>query len=413
MAATRGIESILNDRRILDWGNGILKFEPESTPLVVISKLLGKEPAKNQVYIDFEDRPLTRLMYLSDFTDGGGDSATIQIDDGSGTDMGGNIYVGDLLYDVTVEDFMWVTAITRGAPDTITVVYNYSDQGTNNMTAATQSGKTFDVADTTDSGIAGHADNDRILKVSTTFEDGGISSNAKAKDMEKIFNFCQKFQTSYSVDRETMMSELNGEPELKRLQARMAIEHLKDIEYQFLFGKKDARVYEGTRSDSAGKYIYTTGGLYHSGMGSDDIAVPLTETAMRSFLRAGGRYGSNRKLLLLGGLIKEGLDVWSMGRLVTKAGDSKTGLDIVEYIMAGKVFNIVTHPLLEDDFEGIGFCLDTNLLKYKTFDDTKLQTGIQANDAQERKDQFLTQVGQKMGLIEHHRRMKGVESIAG
>ena len=413
MAATRGIESILNDRRILDWGNGILKFEPESTPLVVISKLLGKEPAKNQVYIDFEDRPLERLMYLSAWTDNGADEAEISLDDGAGTDLGGNVYVGDLLYDVTVEDFMWVTAIVRGAPDVLTVIYNYSDQGIASMTAATQSGKTFDTADVTDSGIAGHADDDRILKVSNTHEDGGISATAKAKALEKVFNFCQKFETPYSVDRETMLSELNGEPELKRLQARMAIEHLKDIEYQFLFGKKDARVYEGTRADSAGKYIYTTGGLYFSGMGSDDIAVPLTETAMRSFLRTGGRYGSARKLLLLGGLIKEGLDVWSMGRLVTKAGDSKTGLDIVEYLMAGKVFNIIAHPLLEDDFEGIGFILDQNLIKYKHFDDTKLSTGIQANDAQERKDQFISQVGMKMGLIEHHRRMKGVTSIAG
>ena len=413
MAATRGIESILNDRRILDWGNGILKFEPNSSPLVVVSKMLGKEPASNQVYIDFEDRPLTRLMYLSSFSDEGGDVAEIELDDGSGTDTGGDIYVGDLLYDLTVEDYMWVTSVTRGAPDLFHVVYNYSDQGTANMTLAASTGKTFDTADVTDSGIAGHAEDDRILKVSNTHEDGGVSADPKAKDLQKIFNFCQKFETPYSVDRETMLSELNGEPELKRLQARMAIEHLKDLEYQFLFGKKDARVYEGARTDSAGKYIYTTGGLYYSGIGSDEITVPLTETAMRSFLRTGGRYGPDRKLLLLGGLIKEGLDVFELGRVESKTGDSKTGLDITTYIMAGKIFNIISHPLLEDDFEGIGFCLDTSLLKYKVFDDTKLSTGIQANDAQERKDQFLTQVGMKMGLIEHHRMIYGVESIAG
>jgi len=81
--------------------------------------------------------------------------------------------------------------------------------------------------------------------------------------------------------------------------------------------------------------------------------------------------------------------------------------------MAGGTANILADPLLEDDLEGMGFLLDPNLLKYKVFDDTKLETGIQANDAQERKDQFLTQVGTKLGLLEHHRRIKGVASIAG
>ncbi len=410
---TRGIESILRDRRVLDWGPKILVLQPDVSPLVVFSKTFGKEPAENQVYIDFEDKPLARYMYLSDWTAGATDISVISVDDGAGTDMGGNIYVGDLLYDMTVEDFMYVTAITRGAPDLITVVYNYSDMGTNLMAAAASSGKSFDTADVTDSGIGGHAEDDRILKVSNVFEDGGVSSNPKAKDLIKGFNFCQKFQTSYSVDRETMMSALNGGPELQRLQKRMGIEHLTDIEYQFILGKKDARVYEGPLADSAGKYIYTTGGLYWSGMSSDDITVPLTETAFRSFLREGFRYGTKEKLFVGGGLILEGIDVWSMGRLETTEKTMKTGLHIVSYKMAGGTANILAHPLLEDDLEGMGFLLDPNMLKYKSFDDTKLETGIQANDAQERKDQFITQCGTKLGLLEHHRRIKGVTSIAG
>lgn len=412
----RGIESILTDRRVLDWGDKILKLQPDVSPLVVFSKTFGKEKAKNQVYVDFEDRPLTRYMYISDWSPVGGDIIDIQLGDASdaaGNDMGGSIYVGDLLYDMTAEDFLYVTVVTRGDPDTIRVVYRYSDMGTADMTLGSQSGKTFDTGDTTDSEVATHAQYDRILKVSNVFEDGGVSSAAKAKDLVKGFNFCQKFQTSYMVDREIMLSELNGEPELQRLQKRMAIEHLTDIEYQFILGKKDARIYEGPLDDSTGKYIYTTGGLYYSGMSSDDITVPLTETAFRSFLRAGARYGSKEKLFVGGGLIIEGIDVWSMGRLQTSEKTKKTGLHIIQYIMAGVTANILAHPLLEDDLEGIGFLLDPNMLKYKFFDDTKLETGIQDNDAQERKDQYLTQVGTKLGLLEHHRRIKGVESIAG
>ncbi len=381
---------------------------------MVFSKTFGKEKADNQVYIDFEDRPLVRYMYMTAWA-GAGDVYTIELNskaDGAGDDLSGNIYVGDILYDITVEDFMYVYSINRVA-GTMVVVYNYSDMGTANMTAAASSGKSFDTTDEDDSGITTHDINDRVLKVSNVFEDGGVSSNPKAKDLVKGFNFCQKFQTSYSVDRETMLSELNGEPELKRLQARMGIEHLTDVEYQFILGKKDARIYEGPLDASANKYIYTTGGLYHSGMSSDNITVPLTETAFRSFLREGFRYGSKEKLFVGGGLILEGIDVWSMGRLQTVEKTKKTGLHIVAYRMAGGTANILAHPLLEDDLEGMGFLLDPNMLKYKFFDDTKMETGIQANDAQERKDQYLTQVGTKLGLLEHHRRIKGVTSIAG
>jgi len=414
----RGIESILNDRRVLDWGNKILKLEPDSVPLVVVSKALGKEEAKNQVFINFEDRPYERWMYISSWTAGATDIAEIELNsesDGSGDDMGGYVNVGDLLLDWTKQDYMYVKSIVRGTPDVLTVVYNYSDMGTDGLETATD-GRKFNTSDTTDSGIGGHAAGDRVLKVSNTWEDGGTSAPAIALNLTKEFNFCQKFETSYQVDREIMIAELNGEPELKRLQARKAIEHLKDIEYQLILGKKDARVYEGARADSAGKYIYTTGGLYFMGLTADDISGiggNITETAFRSFLRQGFRHGPNEKLMLMGGLLTEAVDVWSMGRLQTKEDTTKTGLHIKQYLMAGGTADLVSHPLLEDELEGIGFLLDMSLLKWKVFDDTKLRTGIQANDAQERKDEYMTQVGLKLGLREHHRMIKGVTGIAG
>lgn len=415
MPNARGVESILTDRRVLDWGNKIMKLDPEKYPLLVLSQALGTEPAVNQVYIDFEDKPFERWMFIGTVgsLDGATEDTTFYSLAAGGVDWGHYINVGDLLYDYTVEDYLYIVSVTRGTPDIFAVVKNYSDQGTANMALATQSGKTFDTNDTVDSAIPGHADDDIILKVSNTFEDGGVSADPIALNLEKNFNFCQKFKWSYQVDEEIMQATLNGEPELQRLQFRAGIEFLKNIEYQFILGKKDARTYEGTTSGQTNKYIYTTGGLYHSGMDSDDIAVPLTETALRSYFRSGFMHGPSEKIFIAGGLIVEGLDVWSMGRLQTKEDTTKTGLHIKQYLMAGGTVDIVAHPLLEGNLEGMAFLLDMSVLKYKVFKSIKLHTGIQANDVDERKDQYKGIVGLKIGLLDNHRRIKGVESIAG
>ncbi len=92
---------------------------------------------------------------------------------------------------------------------------------------------------------------------------------------------------------------------------------------------------------------------------------------------------------------------------------SKTGLHIKQYLMAGGTADIVAHPLLEDNLEGMGFLLDMSVLKQKVYKDIVLKTAIQADEADERKDQYKGTIGLKLGLLDNHRRIKGVTSIAG
>lgn len=417
--ATRGIESILTDRRVLDWGDKINKLGIDVAPFLVISKALAKEKAKNQVFISFEDKPYVRWIYVNAIGTQAYDGTTKEMSfnlaaAGAGADAGPYLNIGDLIWDKTQNGYILITDVTRAATDLFAVLRDYSGMGTNLLATAAHSGKKFDTLDTTADTSITPAQSDKCVKVSNTWEDGGLSATPLALNLEKSFNFIQKFKSSYSVDRETMLSELEGEPELKRLQARKAVEHLKDVEWQFILGKKDARVYAGPRTASTGKYTYTTGGLYFSGMAEDTVAT-LTETAFRSYLRAAMRpdLGPREKLFIGGGLIIEGIDVWSMGRLVTKEDTKKTGLHIQQYKMAGGTVDLLPHPLLEGELEGVGFLMDMSVLKYKVFDDTKLKTGIQAPDAEERLDQYITQVGMKLGLLDHHRAIMGVTEIAG
>jgi len=408
----RGLESILTDRRVLDWGDKIVKLEPQSYPLTVLLRAMGKEVAKNQVFVSFEDRPWVRWGVVDDYA---ANHFTLRAVAGAGAApyLATYIRTGDLLWDYTQGFMLFVDSI---AYDTgvITVIQNYSGRGVANMGLAGQSGKTFDTSDTTSDTNLTVADNDVILKLSNVWEDGGSAASPRAQNLTKSFNFVQKFKSSYTVDEETMLAELNGEPELKLLQARQAVEHAKDIEYQLILGKKDARVYAGAaRPAQAGKYIYTSGGLYHSGLPEDGNIGAFTEVVFRSFLRPGFRYGSKHKAFVCGGLVAEGIDFWAMGRLKLNEKSTTMGLTMVDYLFAGSVASIQRHPLLEDQLEGVGFLLDMDLLKYKYMTDTKLETGLQANDAEERLDQYKTRAGLKLGLLECHRMISGVTSISG
>jgi len=395
----RGINDILTDRRVLDWGDKILTLEPDATPLVVLSKKLGKEKADNQKYINFEDRPYTRWFYCDTPTGDPLTKLTLELTSGGGENVAAAAYiqVRDLLYCPEKDHTMIVTGVNTGNGE-VTVTEQYAGQGEGGS-----DGRVYNSGDTSSDTHAPPVAQDRIVKMSNVYPNGGVSATAHALALTSVYNFIQKFQLAFDLDEETMIAELEGGPELKRLQGRKAVEHLKNLEYQFLLGDRDARL-EG------GKMIYTTAGLYHSGLTTDTVATAdFNETAFRSFLRSGfGDEMSKRKLLIAGGQVVEAIDAWAMGRLVINDKLSATlGMEVPAYKTTFGTVDIVYHPLLKNSFEGWAFLLDMNYIKYKKYGpDTELQTALQANDAQERKDQYLTRCGFKISLLETHRMLK-------
>ena len=403
----RGIYDILTDQRTLDWGNKILNLEPDSAPFLVVSKKLGTEKADNQKFISFEDRPYLRWFYAGTITGVPGSLTGLKLevveDDTAYVAAAAYIQINDLLYDPLHDHTMLVTDVDYDTGE-ITVTREYAGQGEG---AALYDGRTADLTDVTSDVHTDPLDGDRIVKVSNVYPDGGVSAVARALAMTEIFNFIQKFQLAYDVDEETMLAELKGGPELKRLQARKAIEHLKNIELQLILGDRDARyvTVNGQR-----KMRYTTGGLLHSGITVQTIATAdFNEDAWRSFLRlCFAVEGSKEKLMLCGGQVIEANDKWAQGRVVINNKLSAVmGFSVPAYQTTFGRLNLVFHPLLVNSFEGYGIVLDMNYLKLKVYGpDTQLQTGLQANDAQERKDQYLSRFGLKLGLREVHRILK-------
>lgn len=397
----RGVNDILTDRRTLDWGTKIAVLEPQAYPLLAWGTTLGKENAVNQKFVNFEDRPYTRWFFVGTTT--GGPPLTglkLEIVENDAAYIAAAAYIKehDLLYDEDKDHTMLVTDVA--ADGEITVTGRYAGRG--DLTNA--DGRIHDTADVISDVHTDPADGDRIIHVSNTYADGGTAGTPHALPLTEVFNFIQKMQTPLDIDLELMKAELAGGPELKRLQARKAIEHAKSQELQFLLGDRDAR------ADANSKMIYTTAGLAHMGLTVDTVTTAnFNETAFRSFLRNLFSDEMNkRKLLLCGGQIVEAIDAWAMGRLVINDELSAVlGMKVPTYMTTFGTIDIVYHPLLINSFEGWAFGLDPEQIKIKTYmGDTVLETAIQPKAAMERLDEYRTWFGLKLGLLECHRWLK-------
>lgn len=397
----RGIEDVLTDRRVLDWGDKILTLEPDGSPILALGKKLGKENAVNQKYTNFEDRPYQRWFYVGTVTGSApltGLKLEVVENDTLYAAAAAYINVGDLLWCPVQDHTMRVTAVdTSSGEVTVTGTYSGRGEGGDNRLANS--------SDVTSDVHSDPADGHRVLKLSNTFPDGGASATAHAIALTQVYNFIQKFKNAFDVDEEVMISEMNGGPELDRLQTRKAVEHAKEIEYQLLLGDRDARVV-------GGKWQYTTGGIFHSGIGEDSIATAdFTEDSWRSHLRTvftTVKGGSKHKIGLYGGQIVEAVDKWGQGRMVINDKLSAVlGFAVGGYMTSFGRLDVIFHPLLEEYLEGWGATIDPKYIKVKVFgDDTKLQTAIQANDYDERKDQYISRCGLKISMVEAHRLIK-------
>jgi hypothetical protein len=104
---------------------------------------------------------------------------------------------------------------------------------------------------------------------------------------------------------------------------------------------------------------------------------------------------------------------WAMGKLETRQGESTFGLNVTKYVTPFGVYNIVLEPLFEGAvYGGYGVVLDVDNIRYRPLKgrDTKLETNIQSNDADERQDQYITEAGLEVRLPKTHAVLTGVTS---
>lgn len=397
---TRTTLNIEPSQRIPDVDDKIYILEPGETPLTAFLTQIGKIGDGGG---KFKGQALQkRTVYNPEFTEfeDAYSGVWAQINNAAGylaTDTalvvdtpGASIFTKyDLVKVTRTGEIMRVTAV------------NYT---TNTITVTRGAGATA---------AAALVDNDWLLVIGPAFEEGSVSGDSNTTKLVKVTNYTQIFKTKFGVTLTENASKLypQGNPgaDLKYLRAKHGVEHAKKIERAYLFGEKK----EVTGPD--GKPLRLSGGILEAitavGNVQDEASTALTEAEFRTFLRDKAfLYGSSEKLMFTGNVVLSYIESFASGKLQVRPDDKTYGVQTRQWISPFGVLNIVRHPMFDNQYNGIAVVLDLSTLKHCVLNgrDTELKTNIQANDADEETDQYLTEVGLQRVNFEKNAFLKGV-----
>lgn len=386
--------------RKYDVSNEIFLLEPFNHPLITLLTNIGKvgkdgvsykgsallkQEATDPEFYHFEDVYGQRSTSVQTTIS---DTVTTSLVVAAGT--GQYFTAGDIIKVVTAagtEEQMRVTAIST---DTLTVTRGY-DAGANKL-----------------SSIPGTTS--LVYIVGNSSAEGEVSRNSNYTTKAKITNYCQIFKTTVEVTKTLDATTLWTENEMDYQNRKKAIEHAMDIERAFWFGKKNLV------TGSNGKPERATGGILEglNSLGSayiqDESSSALTQAEFNNFLKKAFQYGSLNKWMFASGTVLQAISGFATGALQIHPTDKTYGVFVQKYISPYGEVNLVRNPLFTGAFDGYAVVLDMETLKYRylTGRDTQLQENIQANDADSRKDQILSECGLDRYNFEKNALLKGV-----
>lgn len=229
-------------------------------------------------------------------------------------------------------------------------------------------------------------------------EEGATLRTIKGTAPEEKVGYCQIFRTPFGVTETSKQTETTiKENDFDYQRRKKAIEHAREIETAFLFGKK--------QKDTTGSHPirYTEGVL--NAISTHTEANVNSESDFEEFLEDAFKNGNTEKYALMSPAFVTMINGWAKN-LVTKVESEKSyGITILKYESAHGTLNMIKHDLLKGTPYG-NYCvvLDMENLTYKYLQnrDTKLLTDRQANDEDSKKEEYLTECGLQIQLEETH-----------
>lgn len=220
-------------------------------------------------------------------------------------------------------------------------------------------------------------------------EGAGLREIKGTTATEKV-GYCQIFRTPFGVTETSKATKtFIKENDFDYQRRKKGIEHAIDIERAFLFGKK-AKI-----TGSNGKPQRFTGGIIPQ-ITTYATANVDTEAEFETFLEDAFRHGNTEKYALASASFISQINLWAKNKVTIVQSEKTYGIQITRYISAQGTLNLIKHELLTGTTYG-NYCvvLDMEAITYRflTGRDTKLITDRQDNGADEKIEEYLSEVG--------------------
>ena len=369
--------NVLSDQLAIDLGDRISLLEPSAQPLAVFTRRANKKRTVATKFSWLEDQSKPRF----DTQSGGATNVATTV----AVTNGAYFQQWDQVLNTRTGEQFRVDAV---AGNNLTVTRGIGSTGTAMLNG------------------------DELYIIGTAQPENDTSKPARSDIPSKVTNNTQIFRTPFEISGSLQASSFQASPDEWPRQARLkGIEHAKDLELSFLFGRKSATT-PGATEDR------TTGGiLSFITTNQTDAGGDLSEAEFNAFMLQVMRYGSDSKLAMASGVGISALNKFPASKQQTRNDETTYGMNVTRYTSPFGSLNLVYHRMLEGTkYGGYIIVVDMEQAAYRYLAndsvsrDTKVLPNRQPNDQDGRKDEYLSEVGLQFGLQRTHGVLTGITS---
>lgn len=364
---TKGTNALNADNIIIEMDDRLYLKEPNKDPLVLLSKKFGSSTVHNP---EFKWQESERTPELDRVDNSGGYTAgatTVAVDNGP------YFPINSLCRVQRTGEVMKVTAVS-----------------TNDLTVGRSFGGTA---------AAALEDNDQLSILGPNATEGASAEVARGVISVTKNNFTEIIRDGMEVTGTLAATDLYTGDELNKLHMERGIEHAVSQEMKFLYGEK-------VETASGARAVRGMGGMHElittnvTAMGGSLTLVNIFTAAEVDF-----RYGGQTKMLFGGAPVISNISLVAKDHLETVPKADAFGINVKRIITPHGNYLVTKHHLMSGDtYKKEALIIDPENVGYVTLSGrgTKLRTNIQANDADTREDEFLTEAGIKRRLEVTH-----------
>ena len=447
--------SINDNRRMFNFGERIAELAPQQSPFFVYLSKVAKKVTDDPVFKFLEQRhqwqrrnfaietaitgsgSVHEALTVSSgaFTNNGQD---IELDVDCGYDKYGVIKAGQPCNFILPNQVLAISTATSGGDvkriklkPGVTITHH----------AAKTTIKLYDHATTTwyaepigSWGASTTFDADSKGQIiGSAFAEGGNAPDGWEDAMFDREGYCQIFKTSCNLFTGTAMAtRYRGiGNEFQRCWTEKLMEHKMDLEHAFLFGIGSAHAVTADNAEGAGApmrythgilpYTESNGKIYNFSYASSGYDAFLD--AMEDFFAPESGNTGNKLVLASRKVITYLNKLGSGSFLNNSVGSSQYSLDVQnikgafghQVTMVNTIFgnlHFIADPLMRGPYEDYCVAVDMANVAYRPLAgngisrDTYIETNVQGNDVDGRKDQIITEAGLEISLPETHAVMK-------
>lgn len=365
---------------MIDMRNKMYAYDPDASPfLTILSQRVPAMRAGNPVYLHLEDQPLP-------WWDTGNEALDTTE---TGVDVVHPEYfrANDFIFIPTTGEYMKVTSVSGS---TLTVIRNVTGDQTTGVAIAATSGWYISI-------------------LGSVFEEGTTSRAIRSTVEATVTNYTQIHKTTFGGTNTLAASDLYAGKDPETQRRKNATQHAFELERLFLFGKKSERTGAGGHKER------TTGGLV-SWLSTNVTTVSgsLTDLVLETFASTLFRYSKQPKLVLASRLFATQLDQMAASRLQVVPKEDTFGVAVKRFVSSHGDLLVTIDDMLINDFSGWAIAVDLQavakryLVDKNGARDSRLETNLQANDADQWNDQYLSEVGLHVFQEAKHGILKGI-----